>query len=83
MEIISLLNTIKKYELYFICYVLKWKDLRKINILLKKVLRAANVIVVTDCKVISLDRPTFKRLLGLLKDILKRNSEAYKKYTKV
>lgn len=50
--------------------------------LLKDAPRAASVMAVTDCKVLSLDRPAFKRLLGPLEDILKRNSEAYEKYAK-
>ena len=51
--------------------------------LLKNAPRAASVKAITDCKVLSLDRPAFKRLLGPLEDILKRNSEAYDKYTKL
>ena len=50
--------------------------------LLKNVPRAASVMAITDCKVLSLDRPAFKRLLGPLEDILKRNSQAYEKYAK-
>lgn len=50
--------------------------------LLRNAPRAASVMAVTDCKVLSLDRPAFKRLLGPLEDILKRNSEAYEKYAK-
>lgn len=48
--------------------------------LLRNAPRAASVMAVTDCKVLSLDRPAFKRLLGPLEDILKRNSEVYEKY---
>ncbi len=48
--------------------------------LLRNAPRAASVMAVTNCKVLSLDRDAFKRLLGPLKDILKRNSEAYEKY---
>ena len=51
--------------------------------LLRNAPRAASVMAVTDCKVLSLDRLAFKRLLGPLEDILKRNSEAYEKYTKI
>ena len=51
--------------------------------LLRNSPRAASVMAVTDCKVLSLDRPAFKRLLGPLEDILKRNSEAYEKYAKI
>jgi cAMP-dependent protein kinase regulator len=50
--------------------------------LLKNAPRAASVMAITDCKVLSLDRPAFKRLLGPLEDILKRNSQAYEKYAK-
>ena len=39
-------------------------------------------MAVTVCKSLSFDRPAFKRLLGPLEDILKRNSEAYEKYAK-
>ena len=46
--------------------------------------RAASVIAKTDCKLITLDRLAFKRLLGPLEKLLQRNSEMYKKYkTKV
>lgn len=48
--------------------------------LLKDEPRAANVIAMTHLKVAVLDRPTFKRLLGPLEDILKRNSGCYKTY---
>lgn len=44
--------------------------------------RAANIIATSDVKVISLDRNSFKRLLGPLEDILKRNSDTYVKYMK-
>ena len=50
--------------------------------LLRNAPRAASVMAVTDCKVLTLDRSSFKRLLGPLEDILKRNSEAYEKYAK-
>lgn len=42
--------------------------------------RAANIIAITDIKVITLDRNSFKRLLGPIEEILKRNSEQYIKY---
>lgn len=45
--------------------------------LLKNEPRAANIIAKSDVKVISLDRTTFKALLGPLEDILKRNTEKY------
>ncbi len=44
--------------------------------------RAANVIAVTKVKLISLDRQSFKRLLGPIEPLLQRNSESYKKYIK-
>ena len=44
--------------------------------------RAANVIATSDLRVISLDRNSFKRLLGPIEDILKRNSDTYIKYIK-
>ena len=44
--------------------------------------RAANVISTSDLKVISLDRNSFKRLLGPIEEILKRNSDSYVKYIK-
>ena len=42
--------------------------------------RAANVIAKTDCKVVSLDRHSFKRLMGPLDTILRRNMEVYEVY---
>ena len=42
--------------------------------------RAANVVALTPLKLISLDRNSFKRLLGPIEEILKRNSEQYVKY---
>eukprot|EP00340_Litonotus_pictus_P001128 CAMPEP_0170518338 /NCGR_PEP_ID=MMETSP0209-20121228/4048_1 /TAXON_ID=665100 ORGANISM="Litonotus pictus, Strain P1" /NCGR_SAMPLE_ID=MMETSP0209 /ASSEMBLY_ACC=CAM_ASM_000301 /LENGTH=385 /DNA_ID=CAMNT_0010803861 /DNA_START=51 /DNA_END=1208 /DNA_ORIENTATION=+ len=48
--------------------------------LLKGEPRAANVVAVTPLRLISLDRNSFKRLLGPIDDILKRNSEQYVKY---
>jgi cAMP-dependent protein kinase regulator len=44
--------------------------------------RAASVIANTNCKLLCLDRQTFKRLLGPIENILKRNSETYIKYFK-
>jgi len=37
--------------------------------------RAANIVARTDLKLVSLDRNSFKRLLGPIEDMLKRNSE--------
>ena len=45
--------------------------------LLKNEPRAANVIAKTDCVVLSLDRHSFKRLMGPLEELLKRNMEVY------
>ena len=50
--------------------------------LLKNEPRAANVIAKTKLKVVSLDRNSFKRLLGPLDDILKRNMDSYLNYVK-
>ena len=50
--------------------------------LLKGEPRAASIIADTDCKLLSLDRMAFKRLLGPLEKILQRNSENYIKYMK-
>jgi len=44
--------------------------------------RAANVIAKTNLKLVSLDRNSFKRLLGPLDTILMRNSDKYVKYVK-
>lgn len=48
--------------------------------LLKNEPRAANVIAKTKCKVAMIDRNMFKRLLGPLDDILKRNMTSYMNY---
>lgn len=48
--------------------------------LLKDEPRAANVYAKTDCRLLTLDRPTFKRILGPLQVILERNFDAYIKY---
>jgi len=42
--------------------------------------RAANVIAKSDCKCVSLDRHSVKRLLGPLEKLLQRNMEVYDKY---
>ena len=39
--------------------------------------RAANVIAKTELDVAMIDRKAFKRILGPLEDILKRNMQAY------
>ena len=48
--------------------------------LLKNVPRQASIQCKTDVKLVSLDRESFKRMLGPLGDILKRNEARYKKY---
>lgn len=48
--------------------------------LLKNEPRAANVIAKTDCKLVSLDRHSVKRLLGPLEVLLQKNMEIYEKY---
>lgn len=50
--------------------------------LIKNEPRAASIIAKTDCRLLSLDRLSFKRLLGPIENLLKRNSEAYIKYIK-
>jgi cAMP-dependent protein kinase regulator len=44
--------------------------------------RAANIVADTPLKLISLDRNSFRRLLGPIEDILKRNSDKYIKFIK-
>ena len=48
--------------------------------LLKNEPRAANVLAKTKLRVVSLERNSFKRLLGPLDQILKRNMDAYSNY---
>ena len=48
--------------------------------LLKGEPRAANVIADSDCTLVSMDRHSFKRLLGPIEPLLKRNFEVYEKY---
>lgn len=48
--------------------------------LLRNEPRAANIVAKTKLKVVSLERQSFKRLLGPLDEILKRNMNAYKNY---
>ncbi len=45
--------------------------------LLRNEPRAANVIAKTDCVLISMERHSFKRLMGPLEAILRRNMEVY------
>lgn len=44
--------------------------------------RAANVKARTDCSCVTIDRHTFKRMLGPLEEILKRNMDLYIQYKK-
>jgi cAMP-dependent protein kinase regulator len=44
--------------------------------------RAANVVARTNIRLVSLDRGSFKRLLGPIEEILKRNAEKYVKFIK-
>lgn len=45
--------------------------------LLRNEPRAASVLAKTDCSVLYVDRRTFKKMLGPLEEILKRNSDRY------
>ncbi len=44
--------------------------------------RAANIVAKSNLKLVSLDRGSFKRLLGPIEEILKRNAEKYVKFIK-
>jgi len=48
--------------------------------LIKNEPRAATIIAKSDCKLLCLDRLSFKRLLGPIENVLKRNSAQYVKY---
>lgn len=48
--------------------------------LLRESPRAANIVAVTELSVVALDRLSFKRLIGPLEDILKRNFARYEKF---
>jgi cAMP-dependent protein kinase regulator len=48
--------------------------------LLKNEPRAANVIAKTNCVVVQMDRHSFKRLMGPLEEILKRNMDLYESF---
>jgi cAMP-dependent protein kinase regulator len=50
--------------------------------LIKDEPRAASVVAKTNCKLLTLDRMSFKRLLGPIENLLKRNSDAYVKFIK-
>lgn len=62
--------------------VLKYKpgDYFGERALLKNEPRAANIIATTQLQVVVLDRHSFKRLLGPMEDILKRNMALYQQY---
>ena len=47
---------------------------------MKDSVREANVIATSDVKLAKIDRNAFKRILGPLEEILKRNAEKYKKF---
>ncbi len=48
--------------------------------LLKNEPRAANIIALTPLRVVALDRHSFKRLLGPMEEILKRNMSIYEQF---
>lgn len=48
--------------------------------LVKNTVRQASIKALTNCRVVSIDRDAFKRLLGPMEDILQRNMDKYKKY---
>ena len=48
--------------------------------LVKNTVRQASIKAETNCRVVSIDRDAFKRLLGPMEDILQRNMDKYKKY---
>jgi len=49
---------------------------------LKNEPRAANIIAETDVSVVYLDSASFRRLIGPIEDILKRNTVKYAKFIK-
>jgi cAMP-dependent protein kinase regulator len=48
--------------------------------LLKNEPRAANVVAKSNCVVVQMDRHSFKRLMGPLEDLLKRNMDLYESF---
>ena len=48
--------------------------------LLKNEPRAANVVAKGETSVVFMDRHSFKRLMGPLEDLLKRNMDLYEQY---
>lgn len=51
--------------------------------LLKNEPRAANVVAKGDTNVVVMDRHSFKRLMGPLEEMLKRNMDLYEQYKEV
>eukprot|EP01017_Pseudomicrothorax_dubius_P015466 TRINITY_DN1781_c0_g1_i1.p1 TRINITY_DN1781_c0_g1~~TRINITY_DN1781_c0_g1_i1.p1 ORF type:complete len:129 (+),score=44.53 TRINITY_DN1781_c0_g1_i1:64-450(+) len=48
--------------------------------LLKNVTRQANIIAKTDLSLVKVDRDSFRRMMGPLEDILRRNMTRYQQY---
>lgn len=48
--------------------------------LVKNTVRQASIKAETDVRVVSIDRDAFKRMLGPIEEILKRNMDKYRKY---
>ena len=48
--------------------------------LIRDTTRQASIKAETDCRIMNIDRDAFKRLLGPVEEILKRNEEKYKLY---
>jgi cAMP-dependent protein kinase regulator len=48
--------------------------------LIRHMPRQASVKCMSPCKLISIERETFKRMFGPIEEILKRNEEKYKQY---
>jgi len=48
--------------------------------LVRNIPRQASVKALTHTRIVSIERSTFKRILGPIEDILMRNEERYKKF---
>ena len=48
--------------------------------LVKNTVRQASIKTESGCRVVSIDRDAFKRMLGPIEDILQRNMDKYRKY---
>ena len=48
--------------------------------LVRNILRQASVKTLTPVRLVYIERNTFKRILGPLEDILKRNEDRYQKF---